>query len=139
MLRSVELAATFMLAGLIWTVQLVHYPALAFADPKRWAALHALHTRRISWIVVPLMLAEATSATAVWLTAVPAEVIPRRAGMVLLGIAWVSTFALQVPIHERLAGAFDARLVRRLIATNWIRTAAWSGRAVLLLWSSMRA
>jgi hypothetical protein len=48
--------------------------------------------------------------------------------------AWISTFAIAVPAHERLGliGP-DEVLIRRLIATNWIRTAAWSFAFALLL------
>jgi hypothetical protein len=36
---------------------------------------------------------------------------------------------LQVPIHNQLKTAKDAKLIQRLVATNWIRTAAWSLKA----------
>jgi hypothetical protein len=50
----------------------------------------------------------------------------------LLGVALLSTVAIQVPQHARLAEAHDDEIVRSLIAGNWIRTAAWTVRGVLL-------
>jgi hypothetical protein len=46
----------------------------------------------------------------------------------------VSTFAVQVPLHARLAAGFDPQAHRRLVLTNWWRTAAWSLRSLLALW-----
>jgi len=43
-------------------------------------------------------------------------------------IVWLSASVLQVPIHNRLI-AGKKREIRHLVATNWIRTAAWSLKA----------
>jgi hypothetical protein len=51
----------------------------------------------------------------------------------LLGIVWISTFLLQVPLHRRLLKGRDIRALSRLTATNWIRTLAWTGRSCLLI------
>ena len=40
---------------------------------------------------------------------------------------------VQVPLHRRLQGGFDAAAHRRLVRTNWLRTAAWTLRAALAL------
>ena len=52
----------------------------------------------------------------------------------LIFVIWLSTAILQVPLHRKLElGGYDARVIRRLVATNWLRTLAWSARAVLVL------
>ena len=48
---------------------------------------------------------------------------------VLVLIVWFSTFVLQVPIHNQLKTGKEDREIRRLVTTNWIRTAAWSLKA----------
>jgi hypothetical protein len=53
-------------------------------------------------------------------------------------LLWVSTFLVQVPLHERLRGGYDAELIARLVWTNWWRTAGWTMRAGLLLWESLK-
>lgn len=50
----------------------------------------------------------------------------------LLGLALLSTVLVQVPLHSRLAAGHDVDAARRLISTNWVRTFAWTARAVLL-------
>jgi hypothetical protein len=52
-------------------------------------------------------------------------------GLALLAVVWLSTFLLQVPCHRRLERGFDAAAASRLVATNWIRTIAWSLRAAV--------
>jgi hypothetical protein len=53
----------------------------------------------------------------------------------LVGIAWASTAFVQVPLHGTLARGFDEDAHARLVATNWVRTIAWSGHAALMAWS----
>ncbi len=36
------------------------------------------------------------------------------------------TVAVSVPLHTRLGEAYDDGVARRLVATNWLRTAAWT-------------
>jgi hypothetical protein len=52
--------------------------------------------------------------------------------VVFVLIVWLSTFVLQVPIHNRLKAGKEDREIRHLVATNWIRTAAWSLKAVVV-------
>jgi hypothetical protein len=59
---------------------------------------------------------------------------PALAGLALLAVVWLSTALLQVPCHRRLERGFDGAVVRRLVSTNWIRTLAWTLRAMLALW-----
>jgi uncharacterized membrane protein len=125
-------ALTWFLTGLIWIVQLVHYPLFAHVDRARFATFEAEHCRRISWIVLPTMLLEL--GTAAWLVAVPPAAVPPAwawTGLVLLAVIWGSTALFSVPCHRMLERGFDERAHQRLVATNWIRTLAWSTRALL--------
>ena len=56
------------------------------------------------------------------------------AGATLVLALWLSTFAVQVPLHRRLAQGFDAHSQARLVRTNWARTAMWSARGAVVLW-----
>lgn len=125
--------ATLMLTGLIWFVQVVHYPLLARVGPDDLAAYAMRHTTRTTWVVAPLMLAELV--TAILLVALAPTPIPRWmaiAGLALVAAIWLSTWRLQVPAHQRLARG-DASRIAPLVRGNWIRTAAWSARSGLAL------
>lgn len=136
----VHLLATLTMFGAIWIVQIVHYPLFAGVGDTGWADYETQHQSRITWIVGPAMLLEL--ATAVWLVLDRPPALPAWAvlvGVLLVGVIWASTAFVQVPLHSALsAGAFDAQAHRQLVATNWIRTAAWTARAGLLLWMSWR-
>lgn len=124
-------ASTWALVGLIWIVQLVHYPLMATVSTPQFPSYHAAHTRRITWVVAPLMLAElATAGLLVWL----GERNPWwLLSLPLLAANWISTAFVQIPLHNRLARGFDRSAHARLVHTNWTRTAAWSLRGLLLL------
>lgn len=129
-----HLAATLYLAGLIWCIQVVHYPLMDRVGIEGFAEFHRQHSRRISAIVILPMVVEL--ATAVLLVAFVPKGVPRTVpalGLALLGLVWLSTFAVQVPLHGRLARGFDATTHRRLVRSNWLRTVAWSLRAVVAL------
>jgi hypothetical protein len=129
-LLLVHAGATVAMAGLAWFVQLVHYPLFAQVGRDGFARYEAEHTRRTTWLVAPLMLAEAAS-TLVLLVADPSTLTV--VGAALLGVVWLSTALVQVPLHGRLQRGFDADAHRRLVRSNAVRTAAWTGRAVIAL------
>lgn len=121
------------MVGLIWFVQLSHYPLFARVGAEGFTGYHAGHLPRTAAVVGPLMLAEVwTAATLV--IAPPADGVDLAwLGLLLLAVIWLSTALLQVPAHRRLERGFMASAHRRLVLTNWIRTAAWSGRGVVAL------
>ncbi|HLM67342.1 MAG TPA: hypothetical protein VK358_07440, partial [Longimicrobium sp.] len=129
-----HLAATAVMVGVIWFVQVVHYPLMALVGREGYPAYQAAHSRRTTWVVMPPMLLE--MGTGVWLALRPSPFLPASAawaGVALLAVVWLSTFFLQVPQHRRLEGGFDAAAHHRLVRSNWIRTIAWTLRGLLVL------
>lgn len=128
-------AATGVMIGLIWFVQVVHYPLFARVGQAGFAAYAREHQRRTTWVVALPMLLEA--GTAVLLALRPPAGVPPAlawAGLALVGVLWASTLWLQVPQHTRLASGFDAESARRLVRGNWVRTVAWTLRGMLVLY-----
>lgn len=122
------------MVGLIWFVQVVHYPLFTFVGDSRFLTYEGHHTRRTGWVVGVLMPLEAV--TALWLVlAVPtgASSSLLLAGLALLGALWLTTVAIQVPIHRSLSQRRDNSQLRRLVVSNWIRTALWTLRGVVVL------
>jgi hypothetical protein len=86
------------------------------------------------------MLGEA--ATAVALVFDPPNGVPlwlAAAGLGLLAVIWLSTALLQSPRHRELGAGFDAASHRFLVASNWLRTACWSVRGLVVLWMAAKA
>jgi len=131
-----QLTCTLLMTGIIWFVQIVHYPLFALVDPAHFPRYEAEHATRTGWVVAPPMCLELGTALLFLLPAFrPSFVSARSAwlGASLVGIIWLSTGLIQVPLHSRLGGGYDPSAIARLVATNWVRTIAWTARSVLML------
>ena len=127
------------MTGVIWFVQVVHYPLFAGVGKTGFAAYEEGHSWLTTLVVAPPMLVELiTGAALLWRR--PGEVPFWEAalGLVLIGVIWLSTYFLQIPRHTILGEGFDVGAHRELVTTNWLRTAAWSLRAGLVLWWTYR-
>jgi len=126
---ALRLAVDVGLAILAWLVQLVIYPAFAAVDRARFRAWHAGYTRRISWVVVPLMFAQlGLHGRALWREPAPLGAVQAA----LIAAAWLATFLVAVPCHGRLQrGGCEPGVLRRLLAANGVRVAVWSAVAAL--------
>jgi hypothetical protein len=133
-LLAICVFSTLCMVGLIWFVQIVHYPLMSLVGGAESAAYAAANQRLTTWVVGPLMLAEAASNMALALLPIPAgAALAFWVGTGLLFVNWLSTAVFSVPQHGVLARGFSRPHHRRLVATNWIRTMAWTIRGVLVL------
>jgi hypothetical protein len=131
-LLILHLVATIAMVGIIWFVQIVHYPLFDGVGSNQFDAYESRHVQSTGYVVGPPMLVEA--ATAIWLAVYPPAGVPAVViwlGLGVLALIWASTAALQVPAHERLSRGFDTITHRRLVHSNWFRTVGWSVRGVL--------
>lgn len=123
------------MSGVIWVIQVVHYPLFNRVGKAHFADYEAAHTRLISFVVIPPMLTELV--TAFLLVSHAPNWFPLWARLSGLGLTlgvWLSTFFLSVPQHRQLSSGFDELAYRRLLARNWPRTLMWSLHSLLLLW-----
>jgi hypothetical protein len=135
-----HLASTLFMTGLIWFVQVVHYPLFAGISQAEFSSYEQRHTGLTTWVVGPPMLVEgATALLLFWFPPPGASTWQLVAGLALVTAIWLSTALLQVPCHELLCGGFDPAVHQRLVWTNWIRTAVWSLRGFLVLWITWEA
>jgi hypothetical protein len=134
LLLLVHAFATTALAGLIWTIQVVHYPLFARVGISEFPKFHEDHSFRITVIVGPLMAIEGVC-TLLLLGFRPAGVplYLTWGAAVVLAVVHLGTIGLSVPAHNRLAPGFNALHHQRLVNTNWVRTVGWSTRSVLAL------
>ena len=124
-----HLGISWGLLVLIWLVQVIVYPAFHRIPAAGFVEFHRWYVSRITAVVLPLMVVEAMlTIWWLWDSAAAAAFI----AALLVGGIWLSTFMLQVPIHNRLKSGKQDMLIRRLVASNWIRTIAWSLKAMLV-------
>lgn len=131
-LLVLQAVASLNLMGLIWCIQLVHYPMFARLERANFGSSLVWHGRAITPLVGPWMLLELVCALYLWAFP-PGPSLCYSAGAWLVGGIWVSTGLLQVPLHGRLCRGFDEQAWRSLVRSNWIRTVLWSLRGGLAL------
>ena len=130
-----NLLSTVMMCGIIWIIQWLHYPLFAHVGEASFQQYEILHRNWISPIVGPLMLIEL--GTAVLLVLQRSEGISPLLcwiGLGLVGIIWLSTFFIQVPLHNQITLNYDGEAIQALVRSNWIRTIAWTLRTGLLMY-----
>lgn len=136
-----HLVATAVMCGVIWFVQLVHYPLLSVVPVEAAASTALEHQRRTSWVVAAPMAVEGVTVLAIFFS--PPDGVSwwlPWVGGALLAVALGSTLLLSVPRHTRMATRPDATVGRELVVTNWPRTLAWTLRtgvavAVAVQWA----
>ncbi|MEO0896009.1 MAG: hypothetical protein AAFY71_06395 [Bacteroidota bacterium] len=130
----VHLLSSLMMVGIIWFVQIVHYPLFHQVGQENFTAFEGRHVALTGYLIAPLMLVEigtaflllgmhepAISSTFLWINAA------------LLVLIWASTFFIQVPLHESLSQEYSTTNIQKLVNSNWIRTVLWSIRGGLLI------
>ena len=119
--------STLFMVGMIWTIQVVHYPLFAEVGADRFPAYEAAHSARITWVIVLPWAVQGLTTLALLLS--PPAGVPRvlvYAAAVLAAIPVLVTIGFSVPAHGALSDGFDAAAHARLVGTNWLRTAAWT-------------
>ena len=123
-----------LLTGIIWIIQLVHYPLFLNVGKDAFKAYETKHQQKITPLVAPLMLTELTCSV-VWLFFYQELLaVAIFQFIVVLGI-WISTFFIQVPLHSQLKDGYNVSIIKKLIQTNWIRTILWTVRSVVLTYT----
>ena len=130
LLLNLNFVSTSVMVGIIWIIQLLHYPTFNFISKKKYVEFQHFHMMRISFIVIPFMVLELTSA--ILLAYFFKAAITIILLVLLLGI-WVITFIFFTEMHQKLTGGYDRTIVYKLVQTNWSRTALWSLRLIILL------
>lgn len=131
----IQVVSTWYMTGLIWFVQISHYPLMNYVRGPDYVEFQKAHMKRTSLAVGPMMAAEALTGAA--LLYMRPAFLPFSMALLLfcaLLLIWISTALLQVPCHLKLERGFNALIHRRLVASNWIRTALWTIRALGLAW-----
>ena len=116
-----QIALSGALFSLIWLVQLLIYPSFKLVN-QNFSECMLHHQNRISWVVIPLMLAELV-------------VTLLQKNFLLIGLVagvWISTAFIQVPIHKMLAQNSKEK-IDWLIKSNWIRTVLWTLKLFVVL------
>lgn len=131
---AVHIFTTLYMTGLIWFVQIVHYPLLSSVGEQSFCRYEHRHTQRATYVVaLPMVLELITGILLMMDHSLNLDRTGLWIGMVLLIVNWFSTGFIQAPYHNRLLQGYDVHAQRMLVHSNWIRTIAWSWRSVVVL------
>ena len=123
------------MTGLIWFVQIVHYPLFSQVSNDNFIDYEIQHSDLTTYVVIIPMFVELI--TAIMLLIYKPEGIATWLlwlGAALVGVIWLSTAFLQVPAHSILSTGFNVDAHQQLVLSNWVRTVAWSARTVIVFW-----
>ena len=122
-----------MMVGVIWFVQMIHYP-LYRKIHDGFVSYERAHLRRAAWLMGPVMIIEAL--TALFIIGLSPNALSTKLAtinLILLILIWISTCLLQVQQHHMLSVRFSKKIHQNLLSTNWVRTALWTVRGVVVL------
>lgn len=125
-----HLAATWFMVGLIWVIQVVHYPLWVHVADGQGTVFHQRHARRIGSLVMSVGVIE-MMACVLMLALRPGALT--LMGALLLLLIWTITFFVQMPLHRRFSQAWNAGLIAPLVRGNWPRTILWSVRGIIAI------
>lgn len=121
-------AATWSMVGVIWFVQIVHYPLFDQVSGADFSIYETRHRELTTLVVLPLMLTELATAILLAFSSRESRGLWPWVGLGVLATIWLSTLLVQVPLHEELSSGFDPEKHSALVGTNWWRTGAWTFR-----------
>ena len=126
-----HLIFTSIMTGVIWVIQIVHYPSFHFIEKELYTAFQKFHMNKISIIVIPIMLAELITGMMLFLdrsSKSPFLII----SFVILVLIWLITGVFFSKAHNELMTGYQKLVVNQLVVMNWIRTLLWTLRLLLL-------
>lgn len=128
------------MTGIIWFVQIVHYPLFSQVSPGNFVRYEEQHTLLTTFVVLPPMFIELITATCL-LRMRPQFLNQEQAVVVFTTTAliWLLTFLAHVPQHNTLGRGFSVELHAALVSTNWGRTVLWTLKSAFLTWLLQRA
>ena len=130
-LSNVHFLSTSIMVGIIWVIQLLHYPTFHFIKESDYEEFQHFHMQRISFIVVPVMALELFSA---FMLVYYIQSNLLILCLIILIFIWLITFAFFTKLHQSLLDGYDKTIVDKLVRINWSRTILWSIRLIILIY-----
>lgn len=130
-LFNLHLVVTSAMAGVIWMVQIVHYPSFFYVDVNKYKPFQNFHMSGIGFIVGPLMGVELITGAMLLIIYKFSNIYFFSSMLLLVGI-WLTTAVVFTRIHNKLLNGYNEKLIHDLIRFNWSRTIMWTTRLVLL-------
>ena len=126
-----HLIATSVMVGVIWIIQLVHYPSFHFIELKQYTTFQRFHMSRISYVVIPAMLTELFTLILIIISMDQIDTLVLASAILLIFI-WLITAVFFSGVHQKLTLGYDQTVVDKLVKLNWGRTLLWTLRLLFV-------
>ena len=130
-LSDIHFLSTSLMVGIIWVIQLLHYPTFNFIREDDYVEFQHFHMQRISFIVVPVMITELISC---FMLVYYFRSYLLILCLIILLVIWLITFVFFTKLHQSLLSGYDKMIVDKLVQINWSRTVLWSLRLIILIY-----
>ena len=130
-LQTTHLTSTSIMVGVIWVIQLVHYPSFKYVKESDFIIFQKYHMNNISYIVFPVMLIELITSLLIFFSGEKSFFF--MLSLFCLFLIWVITVGLFTKFHNILKEGKDLKMIKKMIRANWIRTLLWTLRLIMIL------
>ena len=127
----IHLIATSVMVGVIWIIQLVHYPSFHFIERNQYTTFQRFHMSRISYVVIPAMVTELFTLILIIISTDQVNLIILASALLLI-VIWLMTAVFFSGVHQKLTLGYDQAVVEKLIKLNWGRTVLWTLRLLII-------
>ena len=125
-----HITSTSIMVGVIWVIQLVHYPSFKYVKDSDYIIFQKYHMSNISYIVFPVMLIELFTSLLIFFSGEKSFFF--MLSLFCLFLIWVITVGLFTKFHNILQTGKDLKMIEKMIKVNWIRTLLWSVRLIMI-------
>ena len=127
----IHIISTSIMVGVIWVIQLVHYPSFKYVNESDYIIFQKYHMSNISNIVFPVMFTELI--TALIILFFGEKSLFFVLSLICLFLIWVMTGVLFTKYHSILKEGKDLMIIEKMIKANWIRALLWTMRLIMIL------
>ena len=92
-------------------------------EAPHWPRFHSFHSRNITLLVFPLMLTELITSLQLFIAE---ESFSNTLALGCSAATWLLTFAVFIPLHNKVAVRPDSNVFSKLFFFNWLRTGVWT-------------
>lgn len=128
----VQVLTTWTLLGILWFVQVVHYP-LFRRIKENFVQYERANLRKTAALLLPLLFIDLITNVmlVISLEKGPYTFLISFA-LAMNIITWFSAFFFQIEQHHELSMHFSKNIIHKLVKTNWVSTIAWTVKAALI-------
>ncbi len=124
---------THFMCGLIWFVQIVHYPLFARVGSEQFKLYEQIHCSLTGSVVMVPMVVQLILSLWLAVSSAPGAAKLMWSNFALVVVIWVITGFCSVPCHNNLCeNGFSEAQYSYLLTINWIRTVCWTICSLIL-------